>query len=85
MLGGASIGEANVKHLMIGMRQKILGLPHGWTRKPTGISDSRRMKTALQAMARELLESIREFPSKVTDANWEKAIDDGQEEVIDES
>jgi hypothetical protein len=52
------------------MRQKILGLPHGWTRELTGITDSRKVKSTLEAMARELLENLRELPSKVIDPNW---------------
>jgi hypothetical protein len=60
-----------LSYLMVAIRQKILVLPSGWTRKLTGISDSRKMKAQLEAMACQLLEDLRELPSKVTDPNWE--------------
>jgi hypothetical protein len=62
--------ERQLSYLMVAIRQKILGLPLGWTRKLTGISDSRKMKAQLEAMACQLLEDLRELPSKVIDPNW---------------
>jgi hypothetical protein len=61
------------------MRQKILGLPHGWTRQRTGITDTRTMTKELEKMARSLLEDLRELPSRVTDPNWERSLDEGQD------
>jgi hypothetical protein len=35
-----------------------------------GIPETKKMKTALEAMARQLPEDLRQMPSKVTDPNW---------------
>ena len=63
--------------LMVSMRQKILALPHTWTRRLTGISDNKAMKSKLEEMARSLLDDLRQIP-KTVDSQWEASLDGDQ-------
>jgi hypothetical protein len=68
--------EHQAAYLMVAMRQKILAIPHAWSRRLTRINDAAEAFKILHEMAISILNEIKDLPAKVTDPRWLQSLED---------
>ena len=62
--------EKQAAYLLVCFRQKLLSVPHAYSRRLLGISDAHEMGLKLREMALALLEELQDLPQKIADPNW---------------
>jgi hypothetical protein len=71
--------EKQAAYLLVGFRQRLLSVPHAYSRRLLGISDAHEMGLKLREMALALLEELQDLPQKIVDPNWLAHIGDNGE------
>ena len=62
--------EFQASYLLVAMRQRILALPQAYAGRLVGLTDPHEVSQILRAAMIELLDELKDLPSRATDANW---------------
>jgi phage terminase Nu1 subunit (DNA packaging protein) len=62
--------------LLMAFRQKVLSIPQRYSRKLAELTDVNKVNQMLKEMSYTLLNELQDFPSKISDPDWLKTLEE---------